>query len=342
MRTALVTGVLGQDGAYLAKILLEEGYRVVGGVRRTSSVNPWRLEHLGIGDHVELVPLDLLEQSNLQRTIGRIRPDLLFNLAAQSFVGTAFEEPVYTTMVDGVAVLYLLEAIRSHVPETRFYQASTSEMFGKAVVVPQTEDTPFYPRSPYGAAKVYGHWITVNYREAYGLHASSGLLFNHESPLRGIDFVTRKITHSLARIRCGVQDRLELGNLDARRDWGHAADYVRAMYAMTQQPAGGTYIVATGVDHSVREFLALALDALDFDVRWEGEGRDERCLDAATGRPLVTINPRFYRPAEVDRLVGDPSRAKRDLGWQPTTSFPALVEEMVRADYDRARRSIDG
>lgn len=342
MKKAFITGVLGQDGAYLAKALLHRGYTVLGGVRRTSSINPWRLEYLGVRDQVEIVQLDLLEQSNVDRTIRRLQPDVVFNLAAQSFVSSAFEEPVYTSMVNGMGVLYLLEAIRNHSPATRFYQASTSEMYGQVAEIPQSESTPFRPRSPYGVAKLYGHWITVNYREAHGLHTTCGLLFNHESPLRGLDFVTRKITHGLARIRCGLQSQLQLGNLDARRDWGHAADYVEAMIAMTEQETGGSYVVATGLDHSVRDFLTLALDALGFTVRWEGEAEAERCVDAATGQPIVTINPRYYRPAEVDRLVGDATRARQSLGWYPKISFTELVDAMAQADYDRARKAAAG
>lgn len=334
-KRALVTGILGQDGAYLAKLLLEQGYEVVGGVRRASSLNTWRLDELGITEQVRLEAFDLLELGNLLRLMERIQPDEVYNLAAQSFVGVSFEQPMLTSDVDGLGVTRLLEAIRIYNPRTRFYQASTSEMFGRVREVPQTELTPFHPRSPYGVAKAYAHYMTVNYREAYGMHASSGILFNHESPLRGPEFVTRKITLGLARIKHGRQQRLELGNLNAHRDWGFAGDYVHGMWLMLQQPEGDDYVLATGRSHAVRDFVAAASEALGLHLRWEGEGQDERGVDAGSGQTRVAISPEFYRPAEVDELMGDATRAREALGWQHTLTFEALVETMARADNDR-------
>jgi GDPmannose 4,6-dehydratase len=337
-KTALITGVLGQDGAYLAKLLLEKGYHVVGGERRSSTRNTGRLEALGVASDLEFVPIELAEFSNIQVTLERVRPDEIYNLAAMSFVGTSFEQPVFTADVDGVAVTRILEAVRRVCPEARFYQASTSEMFGRVQATPQNETTPFYPRSPYGIAKLYGHWITVNYREAYNTFACSGILFNHESPLRGQEFVTRKITLALARIKHGQQDVLELGNIDAERDWGFAGDYVDAMWRMLQADRPDDYVIATGVTRSVRDFVTLAAEALDMPVAWEGEGRNAVARDARTGALAVRVNPAFYRPAEVEVLTGDPAKAKRDLGWEPTHDLAALVELMARADNDRIIR----
>jgi GDPmannose 4,6-dehydratase len=311
--TALITGITGQDGSYLAELLLEQGYRVVGMVRRTSTVNFHRIAH--IQDEVELVSGDMLDQISLVHILEEHRPDEIYNLAAQSFVQTSWGQPVFTGEVTALGVTRLLDAIRIVDPSIRFYQASSSEMFGKVQEVPQREATPFYPRSPYGVAKVYGHWITVNYRESYGMHCTSGILFNHESPRRGLEFVTRKITHHVAQIKLGMCDELRLGNLDARRDWGFAGDYVRAMWLMLQQERPDDYVVATGETHAVSEFLEEAFGYVDLD--W---------------REYVVQDPRFMRPAEVDLLVGDASKAGRELGWEPAVSFRELVRMMVDAD----------
>jgi GDPmannose 4,6-dehydratase len=332
-----VTGVTGQDGAYLAKLLLEKGYQVFGAIRRTSMSNVARLEELGIAEHIELVDFDLLEFSNLLRVVEQTRPDEIFNLAAQSFVGISFEQPIYTGECDALGVTRLLEAVRNVNPKIRFYQASTSEMYGSVVETPQRETTPFYPRSPYGVAKLYGHWITVNYRESYGLHATSGILFNHESPLRGQEFVTRKITVSLAKIKHGKLDVLALGNMAAHRDWGYAADYVEGMWQMLQQPEPGDYVLATGEQHSVREFVAAAGERLGFDIVFEGTGVQERGVDRKSGRTIVQVEPKFYRPAEVDRLCGSPAKAEQTFGWKRKVSFPQLVTLMVEADDRRVR-----
>lgn len=318
MATALVTGITGQDGAYLAQLLLEKGYHVVGAFRRASLVSTARLDALGITDDVELVPFDLTDHGNMRRTIERSEPDEIYNLAAQSFVGVSFEQPVTTGEITGVGVVRLLEAIREVNPHIRFYQASTSEMFGKAPA-PQSEETLFYPRSPYAASKLYAHWTTVNYRESYGMHASSGILFNHESPLRGAEFVTRKITLAAARIKHGLQNDLKLGNLEAKRDWGYAKEYVEAMYLMLQSPDPDDYVIATGETHSVRDFVEAAFEAADLD--WENH---------------VVTDPAFLRPAEVDLLLGDRTKAKEKLGWEPKTSFEDLVGLMVEADLKRA------
>jgi GDPmannose 4,6-dehydratase len=333
---ALITGITGQDGAYLAKHLLDNGYEVFGAYRRTASMNLWRLHELGVDRQVQMTPMDLLEYSNVQRVLEQIRPDEVYNLAAQSFVGISFEQPLYTSDVDGLGVTRMLEAIRSAKSDARFYQASTSEMFGKVQQVPQTESTPFYPRSPYGVAKLYAHWMTVNYRESYGLHATSGILFNHESPLRGQDFVTRKITMSLARIKAGLLDVLELGNLESQRDWGFAGDYVRGMWQMVQQPNPDDYVLATGHTRSVRDFVEIAAQASGFGIEWEGEGESAKGRDRVSGRVIVQVNPQFYRPAEVDLLIGDASKARTTLGWAPEVTFEQMVEQMVRADMDRA------
>ncbi|MBF0176247.1 MAG: GDP-mannose 4,6-dehydratase [Magnetococcales bacterium] len=337
-KVALITGITGQDGAYLAKLLLEKGYAVHGACRRSSSLNLWRLEALGIQDQVNYVPLELTEFTNILRVIEKVKPDEIYNLAAQSFVHVAFELPHYTSMVSGMAVLNFLEIIREVNPWIRFYQASTSEMFGQVVEIPQTENTPFYPRSPYAVAKLFAHWMVVNYREAYNLHASSGILFNHESPLRGMEFVTRKITAGLARIRHGQQDLLELGNLDALRDWGFAGDYVEGMWRMLQQEKPQDYILAMGSNNSVREFVEIAGQAVGFDLIWEGSGAETLGRDRKSGRVLVRVNPEFYRPAEVEQLCGNPARAKADMGWQPKVDLKGLVEMMVHADMDRAAR----
>lgn len=337
-KRALVTGITGQDGAYLAKLLLEKGYEVYGAYRRSASVNGWRLEELGVADQIRMVPMDLLEITNILRVIAETAPDELYNLAAQSFVGVAFEQPIYTAEVDALGVARILEAIRTVKPDTRFYQASTSEMFGKVQEVPQTERTPFYPRSPYGVAKLYAHWLTVNYAESYNMHASSGILFNHESPLRGLEFVTRKITATLARLRHGANEALPLGNLDAKRDWGFAGDYVAGMWLMLQQPAPDHYVLATGETHSVREFVERAAEAAGFAMDWDGEGSDCRGIDRRTGRVLVRVDPALYRPAEVDLLLGEAEKARTRLGWAPSVTWEQLVEQMVKADMDRMAR----
>jgi GDPmannose 4,6-dehydratase len=334
-KRALVTGVTGQDAAYLCRLLLERGYETYGAFRRSASLNLWRLEELGVAKDVRLVPLDLIEFTNILRTLEKVQPDELYNLAAQSFVSLSFEQPLYTAEIDGLAPLRILECLRAVKPDCRFYQASTSEMFGKVQAIPQSETTPFYPRSPYGVAKLHAHWITINYRESYDLYACSGILFNHESPLRGIEFVTRKITAGLARMKNGLQEVLELGNMDAERDWGFAGDYVEAMHLMLQQPAPDDYVIATGEKHSVQEFVERAVEICGWKPVWEGEGASRRCLDRASGRLLVRINPAFYRPAEVDQLLGDPTKAQRVLGWKRRVSFLELVEMMVRADLDR-------
>jgi GDPmannose 4,6-dehydratase len=336
-RRALVTGVSGQDGAYLSRLLLDKGYEVYGALRRTASLNTGRLRELGAEQDVRTLPLDLCEYSNLHRAIEKVKPDEVYNLAAQSFVGTSFDQPIYTGDVDALGVARLLEAVRTVNPQIRFYQASTSEMFGKVQAIPQTETTPFYPRSPYGVAKLYGHWLTVNYRESYGMHASSGILFNHESPLRGFEFVTRKITLGLARIRHGTQEVLELGNLDAKRDWGFAGDYVEGMWRMLQAEEPDDYVLATGVTTTIRRFAELAADALGFRLAWEGEAENTIGRDTASGRAIIRINPDFYRPAEVDLLIGDPAKAKAQLGWTPKTDLAGLVAMMAEADDRRVR-----
>ena len=334
-KRALITGINGQDGSYLSKLLLDKGYEVVGAVRHTSAVNLERLAELGIKEKIELLDLELLEYSNITRLIERAKPDELYNLAAQSFVGLSFYQPIYTGEVDAIGVTRMLEAIKEIDKKIRFYQASTSEMFGKVQEIPQKESTPFYPRSPYGVAKLYAHWITINYRESFGLHASSGILFNHESPNRGREFVTRKITLSLARIKHGRQEMLELGNLDVLRDWGFAGDYVEGMWRMLQADKPGNYILATGETRSVREFVQLAGQALGFDIVFEGSGIDERGVDRKTGRTLVVVNPAFFRPAEVDQLLGSAAKAAAELGWKRRVSFTELVHMMAEADERR-------
>ncbi|WP_370191587.1 GDP-mannose 4,6-dehydratase [Qipengyuania sp.] len=331
-KKAIITGIAGQDGAYLAKLLLEKGYRVLGGDRRSSRQST-RLDYLGIADDVERVDLELSEFTNIARLIQDEQPDEVYNLAAQSFVGTSWEQPLTTTDVNANGVLRLLEAIRTFSPQTRFYQASTSEMFG-AIEAPQRESTPFYPRSPYGVSKLFAHWITKNYRESFDLKASSGILFNHESPLRGREFVTRKISLAMSRIALGEQDVLELGNLGAQRDWGFAGDYVEGMWRIINAEPRDDYVLATGETHTIREFAELAGAQLGMELAWEGEGVEEKGIDTKTGRTIVQVNPKFFRPAEVDLLLGDASRAENELGWERKVSFPQLVEMMVREDYD--------
>jgi GDPmannose 4,6-dehydratase len=337
MKTALITGVTGQDGAYLAKLLLDKGYRVVGGYRRTSSVDFWRLATLGVADHprLSLVEFDLTDLGSCLSLVRKAAPQEIYNLAAQSFVGVSFETPAATAHITGIGTVNLLEVIRLTDPSIRFYQASTSEMYGKVQAVPQDEATAFYPRSPYAAAKLYGHWMTINYRESYGLFASSGILFNHESPLRGIEFVTRKITDAMARLRIGGLECLELGNLDARRDWGFAGEYVEGMWRMLQTDTPDTYVLATGRTETVRDFVRLAATAAGFTLDFEGSGDSEIARDRQTGRVLVRVNPRFYRPAEVELLIGDATKARLELGWQPQVSLEALCTMMVEADLAR-------
>ncbi len=339
-RRALITGVTGQDGAYLSRLLLEQGYEVHGSYRRSSSPNLWRLDALGISSRIKPIALDLLEFSNILKVIDKVRPHEVYNLASQSFVGISFEQPLYTADVDALGVARLLEAIRTVDPGIRYYQASTSEMFGRARSAPQSEETSFYPRSPYGVAKLFAHWTTVNYRESYGLHASSGILFNHESPLRGADFVTRKITSGLARIRHGQLDVLELGNLEAKRDWGFAGDYVHGMWLMVQQAKADDYLLATGEVRTVREFVDCAAAVAGFSLEWEGAGELAQARERTTGKLVVRINPSFYRPAEIDVLTGTPAKAERELGWRRTTGFAKLVEMMVVSDCERAAKGL--
>jgi GDPmannose 4,6-dehydratase len=320
-KTALITGITGQDGAYLAQLLLNKGYQVFGLVARRSSDTRWRLRELGIADHIHYVEGDLADACSIQRAVIKAAPQEIYNLGAQSFVGSSWDQPVTTGIVDGLGVTHLLEAIRQFTPEARFYQASTSEMFGLIQAEMQDENTPFYPRSPYGVAKLYGHWITVNYRESFNLHASSGILFNHESPLRGIEFVTRKVTDAVARIKLGKQKKLHLGNIDAKRDWGFAGDYVQAMWLMLQQETPDDYVVATGVTTTVRDMCKLAFEHVGLSYE-----------------DHVVIDPQFLRPAEVDVLLGNPAKAERKLNWQPTTSLAQLITMMVEADLRRVTK----
>ncbi len=344
-KTALITGITGQDGAYLAELLLSKGYQVHGVKRRSSSFNTGRIDHLYQDPHERDVRMtlhygDMTDATNLIRIVQETQPDEIYNLAAQSHVQVSFETAEYTANADAIGTLRLLEAIRILKLEsrTRFYQASTSELYGKVQAVPQSETTPFYPRSPYAAAKLYAYWITVNYREAYGIHASNGILFNHESPLRGETFVTRKITRAVAAIHHGLQDVLYLGNLDAKRDWGHARDYVEGMWRILQQPVADDYVLATGETHTVREFVERAFAETGVSIIWEGEGVNEVGRDAKTGTVRVEIDPRYFRPTEVDLLLGDPAKAQRVLGWKHTTSFPDLVKDMVKADLETVLR----
>jgi GDPmannose 4,6-dehydratase len=339
MKRAIVTGITGQDGAYLAKLLLERGFQVFGTYRRGSSVNFWRLRELGLegSPNLELVEYDLLDMGAAFRLIERTKPNYVFNLAAQSFVGVSFDQPVATAQMTGVGPLNLLEAIRVIDCGIRFYQASSSEMFGLVQATPQSESTPFYPRSPYAAAKLFAHWLTVNYRESYGLFACSGILFNHESPLRGQEFVTRKITNTVAKITLNQADILELGNLSAKRDWGYAADFVEGMHMMLEHHVPDTFVLATGQAYTVRQFVELAFRAVGTEVVWKGQGIDEVGMDVKSNRILVRVNPKFFRPAEVDLLLGDPAKARDTLGWRPKVEIEALCAMMVAADLSRNR-----
>ena len=335
--SAIVTGISGQDGAYLAQNLLDRGYTVFGTYRRTSSVNFWRIDELGITDHpnLRLVEYDLTDMGSAIRLIERSQATEIYNLAAQSFVGVSFDQPITTGQITGLGAAYLLEAIRTVNRDIRFYQASTSEMFGKVLAVPQIETTPFYPRSPYGVAKLYAHWLTVNYRESFGIFGASGILFNHESPLRGREFVTRKITDTVAKIALGKADVLELGNLDARRDWGYAKDYVEGMRLMLQHSVADTFVLAMHRTETVRRFVELAFGVVGIEIAWSGSADGETGADASTGKLLVRVNPQFYRPAEVDLLIGDPGKAKADLGWEPQVQLEELAQLMVAADLRR-------
>ena len=344
MKKALISGVTGQDGAYLAEFLLAKGYEVHGIKRRTSLINTARIDHLYEDPHASgrkfyLHYGDMTDSSSLIHIVEKVQPDEIYNLAAQSHVKVSFEEPEYTANSDALGVLRMLEAIRTlHLEEkTRFYQASTSELYGLVQQIPQTEKTAFYPRSPYAVAKLYGYWIVVNYREAYGMYACNGILFNHESPLRGETFVTRKITQGLARIKAGLQSRLHMGNIDSLRDWGHARDYVEMQWLMLQQEKPEDYVISTGEQHSVREFITLAAEMLDMELTWKGTGLDEVAVDGK-GAVVVSIDPAYFRPTEVETLLGDPSKARRQLGWEPRTTFQQLIKEMVEADYRSARQ----
>lgn len=337
MKTAIITGITGQDGAYLAELLLDKGYKVYGTYRRTSSVNFWRIEELSVDKHpnLHLVEYDLTDLSSSIRLLQTTGATEVYNLAAQSFVGVSFDQPVTTAEITGIGPVNLLEAIRIVNPKIRFYQASTSEMFGKVQAIPQREDTPFYPRSPYGVAKLYAHWMTINYRESYGIFGSSGILFNHESPLRGREFVTRKITDSVAKIKLGKLDCLELGNIDAKRDWGFAKEYVEGMWRMLQADEPDTFVLATNRTETVRDFVRMAFKGAGITVEFKGAAEKESAIDTQTGQTVMRINPKFYRPAEVELLIGDPSRAKSRLGWEPKTTLEQLCQMMVDADLRR-------
>jgi GDPmannose 4,6-dehydratase len=335
--TAIITGITGQDGAYLAELLLNKGYKVYGTYRRTSSVNFWRIEELGVAQHpkLHLVEYDLTDLGSSIRLLQTTGATEIYNLAAQSFVGVSFDQPATTAQITGIGPLHLLEAIRIVNPKIRFYQASTSEMFGKVQAIPQVEDTPFYPRSPYGVAKLYAHWMTINYRESYNIFGCSGILFNHESPLRGREFVTRKITDSVAKIKLGKLDVIELGNIDAKRDWGYAKEYVEGMWRMLQADEPDTFVLATNRTETVRDFVTMAFKAAGYQIEWRGKAENETGVDVATGMTLVKVNPKFYRPAEVELLIGNPLKAKEKLGWVPETTLEQLCQMMVQADLRR-------
>lgn len=337
MKKALITGITGQDGAYLAEFLLAKGYTVYGTYRRTSSVNFWRIQELGVDKHpdLHLVEYDLTDLSASIRLLQTSGVTEVYNLAAQSFVGVSFDQPITTAEITGLGAVNLLEAIRTVNPTIRFYQASTSEMFGKVQAIPQVESTPFYPRSPYGVAKLYAHWMAINYRESYNIFASSGILFNHESPLRGREFVTRKITDSMAKIKLGQLDVLELGNLDAKRDWGYAKEYVQGMWKMLQVDKPDTYVLATNRTETVRDFVTMAGKAAGFNLVWDGQGQREVAIDQSSGKTIVKINPKFHRPAEVELLIGNPEKAKKELDWTPKTTLEQLCQMMVEADIRR-------
>lgn len=340
MKKAIVTGITGQDGAYLSELLLEKGYKVFGTYRRTSSINFWRIEELGIKEHknLELVEYDLTDQANSISMVKRIQPDEIYNLAAQSYVGVSFEQPITTANITGLGVLHLLEAIRQTDTNIKFYQASTSEMFGNVQETPQTEKTPFYPRSPYGVSKLFGHWMTINYRESYNIFATSGILFNHESPLRGEEFVTRKITDSVAKIKLGMLDTLALGNLGAKRDWGYAKDYVEGMYLMLQADKPDSFVLATNKTETIRNFVIMAFKAVDIELEFSGEGLDEIAKDIKTSKTVLRVDPKYYRPSEVELLLGDATKAKNELNWQSKTSLEELCKMMVDADLIKNKK----
>lgn len=338
MKKALITGITGQDGSYLAELLLEKGYEVYGLIRRKSNLDYGNTEH--IKSKIKFIYADMTDIVSLINAIKVSNPDEVYNLAAQSFVGTSWEQPVVTAEIDGIGVLNILEAIKTVKPDTRFYQASTSEMFGKVVEIPQSETTPFYPRSPYGIAKLYGHWITKNYRESYNMFTCSGILFNHESERRGKEFVTRKITDAVSRIKLGIQDYLELGNIDSKRDWGHSKDYVRAMWLMLQQDKPEDYVIATGETHKVREFVELAFKYAGIKLEWKGNGVNEIAINKASGKIVLKINPKFYRPSEVELLIGDPTNAKERLNWKLEISYEELIKRMMDADLIKVQEEI--
>lgn len=342
MKKAIITGITGQDGAYLSQLLLEKGYEVYGTYRRTSSVNFWRLNDLGLLNHpqLNLVEYDLTDQSNTIRMVSDVEPDEIFNLAAQSFVGVSFSQPLTTASITGLGAVHLLEAIRIVNKNIKFYQASTSEMFGLVQEIPQTEATPFYPRSPYGAAKLYAHWMTVNYRESYGIFGCNGILFNHESPLRGLEFVTRKITDAVAKIHLGKLDCFELGNLDAKRDWGYAREYVDGMWRMLQQDTPDNYVLATNRTATVRDFVILAFAAVGIELEFQGSGCDEIAVNKANGKTVVRVNPKYFRLSEVDLLIGNPAKAKEKLGWQASTTMEELCRMMVTEDIRRNTQGV--
>ena len=336
-RKALITGITGQDGAFLSKLLIEKGYDVYGTCRPNSSPINWRLKELKVHEKVNMVPMELFEYSNIIHTIESIRPDEIYNLGAQSFVSTSFEQPIYTSEVNAIGVLRLLEVIRNVNPEIKFYQASSSELFGKVKETPQSESTPFYPRSPYSVAKQFAHSMTINYREAYNIHASAGILFNHESELRGTEFVTRKITSSLAMIWHNKMEVLELGNINIERDWGYAKDYVFAMWKMLQQEIPGDYVIATGISHTLREFITIAATTIGFQLEWVGEGVEEYAIEKSSGKKVIIINEKYFRPTEVEKIVGNPEMAKQVLKWEPKVTFEELVYLMARSDFDRVK-----
>ncbi len=338
VKKALITGITGQDGAYLSNLLLNKGYEVYGAVRRTSSINTGRLSELGILENINIVTMDLSEITNIQRVIEQIEPDEIYNLAAQSFVQTSFDQPIYTSEIDAIGVSRILEVIRNMGGKSKFYQASTSEMFGKVQDSPQTEKTAFYPRSPYGVSKLYGHWMTINYREAWNIHACSGILFNHESPLRGIEFVTRKISLGVAEIAKDKKENISLGNLNAERDWGFAGDYVEAMWLMLQQEAPKDFIIATGETHSVRNFAEKAFSVIDIDIEWDSNDDTELGKCKKSGKALIKVNKEYKRPAETDHLLGDATLAKNEIGWEPKINFNSLVEMMVKKDLIRVEQ----
>lgn len=340
MKRALITGITGQDGAFLSQFLLEKNYEVYGAYRRSSSPITWRLNELGIEDDIKMIPFELLEYSNILGVIEKIQPNEIYNLAAQSFVKGSFEQPIYTSDVDAIGVLRILEAIRAINSDIKFYQASTSELFGVPNIIPQIETTPFYPRSPYSAAKLFAHTITINYREAYGMYACAGILFNHESEFRGIEFVTRKITSSLASIIHGSLDSFELGNIHSKRDWGYAKDYVSAMWEMLQQENADEYVIATGETHTIKEFITIVAECIGLELEWSGEGLNEHALDKRKGKKIITINEKYFRPSDVDMLQGDSSKAKEILGWKPTVTFEQLAEIMAISDYERVKNGM--